>query len=320
MNPSANLSRNFLYQKYLIDGLTVAEIANIAGYSKGCIETYLRKFNLRKQSQTPQTKEEKRKKRKEIETFRKENGKCVQCEKNPISPVSIRLCILCLGSARIASNSCKKRFLEENRCKDCGKENTTNNNLCMECTKKKTKRDRANTKKIKMNAILKYGTKCVCCDEDNLAFLSIDHIHGRGEEDRAVNGSGISFYQYINSIATDKDKYQILCLNCNCGRARNGGCCPHTDLEIKYTKHWLALKTKVIHHYGLDCYCCNESDIRFLTIDHIEGGGKKHRREIIGSTSQYQWIIDNNYPDYLRTACYNCNWGTYLYDKCPHKI
>lgn len=25
----------------------------------------------------------------------------------------------------------------------------------------------------------------------------------------------------------DLDRYQLLCFNCNCGRHRNGGVCPH---------------------------------------------------------------------------------------------
>lgn len=36
----------------------------------------------------------------------------------------------------------------------------------------------------------------------------------------------------------------------------------------------------VIHAYGGACACCGESREPFLAIDHIAGGGNKHRKEI----------------------------------------
>src|SRR3990167_9174982 len=43
------------------------------------------------------------------------------------------------------------------------------------------------------------------------------------------------------------------------------------------------LKAVVIAHYSNnknDCACCGENNHKFLTIDHIKGGGNKHRIEI----------------------------------------
>ena len=40
------------------------------------------------------------------------------------------------------------------------------------------------------------------------------------------------------------------------------------------------LREGVIKEYGKKCRCCGVIEIEFLTIDHINGGGNKHRKEI----------------------------------------
>lgn len=80
-------------------------------------------------------------------------------------------------------------------------------------------------------------------------------------------------------------------------------------------------REKVIKHYGNKCNCCGEANIRFLTIDHINGDGRKHRKEIgnMGS-GWYNWIIRNNYPVDLQILCFNCNCGRQANGGiCPHK-
>lgn len=84
-------------------------------------------------------------------------------------------------------------------------------------------------------------------------------------------------------------------------------------------KHVEALKFDVMSHYG-PCYCCGEDQLAFLTIDHINGGGNKHKKEIDRYGFRfYKWIKDNNYPNDLRSACMNCNMATRFGKVCPHK-
>jgi hypothetical protein len=78
----------------------------------------------------------------------------------------------------------------------------------------------------------------------------------------------------------------------------------------------------VLNHYGLICNCCGESNIKFLTIDHDDNGGNKHRR-LIGnsSTSLMLWLIKNNFPAGFSTMCYNCNLGRAKNGGiCPHIV
>jgi hypothetical protein len=73
-----------------------------------------------------------------------------------------------------------------------------------------------------------------------------------------------------------------------------------------------------LEHYGNQCACCGEKTKEFLAIDHINGGGSKHRKEI-GRASIYLWIIKNNFPPIFRILCHNCNQAIGYYGICPHK-
>lgn len=74
----------------------------------------------------------------------------------------------------------------------------------------------------------------------------------------------------------------------------------------------------ILAHYGTLCACCKESNEEFLTIDHIGGGGTKHR-ERIKSRAFYPWLIANGFPAGFRTLCWNCNMATRFGAACPHQ-
>ena len=77
-------------------------------------------------------------------------------------------------------------------------------------------------------------------------------------------------------------------------------------------------KKKVFDHYGRKCACCGESVKEFLTIDHINGEGTKHRKKI--GRKMYNWLVQNNLPKGFQTLCFNCNWGKHVNGGvCPHK-
>jgi len=73
-----------------------------------------------------------------------------------------------------------------------------------------------------------YGNKCVCCGEGNLQFLTLDHINNDGNLDRANHKNDRTHRTQMNAILhPDRSRYQILCFNCNLGKVRNKGVCPH---------------------------------------------------------------------------------------------
>jgi hypothetical protein len=67
-----------------------------------------------------------------------------------------------------------------------------------------------------------YGGVCACCGETNPLFLTIDHINNDGYK---KTSSSAALGDAVKNI--DKSKYQTLCFNCNCGKNRNKGVCPH---------------------------------------------------------------------------------------------
>jgi hypothetical protein len=82
-------------------------------------------------------------------------------------------------------------------------------------------------------------------------------------------------------------------------------------------------KMAAISHYGgtpPKCACCKEFRFEFLTIDHIFGGGSKHRREIGQSSGKfYRWLRNNKWPTGYRVLCINCNYSRGLFGYCPHE-
>lgn len=80
-----------------------------------------------------------------------------------------------------------------------------------------------------------------------------------------------------------------------------------------------AKRQKIIQHYGGRCACCGETEFVFLQLDHINGGGNEHRRQIgTGGGVLLQWIINNNYPEGFRVLCANCN-SAWARGWCPHE-
>lgn len=85
----------------------------------------------------------------------------------------------------------------------------------------------------------------------------------------------------------------------------------------------LRVKKECISFYsnGLNCcFCCGEKILEFLCIDHINGGGNKHRKEIGTRGSLYWWLKRNDFPSGFQISCHNCNQGRQINGGiCPHK-
>ena len=90
----------------------------------------------------------------------------------------------------------------------------------------------------------------------------------------------------------------------------------------KYAAGWrLKLKLTVFDHYGGKCACCGERETKFLCLDHIRGGGCRHRREIHkgGGVGFYSWIRKHDFPKGFRVLCHNCNLAIGFFGSCPHQ-
>jgi ElaB/YqjD/DUF883 family membrane-anchored ribosome-binding protein len=90
----------------------------------------------------------------------------------------------------------------------------------------------------------------------------------------------------------------------------------------KYNKEYGArLRIEALNAYGNGkCECCGEIELRFLTLDHIEGCGNQLRKIHGTGFRLYHWLKKHDYPEGFQVLCYNCNLGRHWNGGvCPHQ-
>lgn len=111
------------------------------------------------------------------------------------------------------------------------------------------------------------------------------------------------------------DGLQYICRDCNremCARRR------------------AEIKAAVFEFYGPVCACCGESEVVFLTLDHVNNDGAEHRRTLgakpnstTGTDVVYRWLVKTKFAeaDRFQVLCYNCNCGKRSNGGvCPHQV
>lgn len=141
----------------------------------------------------------------------------------------------------------------------------------------------------------------------------------------------------------DEQRSKGLCVNCQEEAVPGKACCifcaAKRSKSVSAKKQWLdkspekvikrrkwtaayrnRLREQAFKIYGTFCHCCGESQREFLQIDHIKGGGKEHREELVQNhTWIFVWFKKNNYPKGFQTLCCNCNWSKGIWGYCPHQ-
>jgi len=103
--------------------------------------------------------------------------------------------------------------------------------------------------RMQHQAMLAYGGYvCACCGETEPLFLTLDHINGDGAEIRRNIGTlgGTKLYKWLRDNGWPPG-YQVLCLNCNQGRYRNGGVCPHQQKGVTTIPKGSSAKRRKAH-------------------------------------------------------------------------
>lgn len=80
----------------------------------------------------------------------------------------------------------------------------------------------------------------------------------------------------------------------------------------------------VIQMYGGKCACCGESAHEFLTVDHKNGDGAKHRKKLgvrRGATSGtfYPRLLKEGVRADIQLLCANCHMAKDMFGGCPHQ-
>jgi hypothetical protein len=166
------------------------------------------------------------KKAKDRITIKTANGICQKCTNKATEGRS--LCKKCMDGHK---KRAKKRFDNKRahgNCLSCPDKAILGSVHCEKCRVKN--RDRH--QKLRDEVFSAYGGyKCSCecgCSESTPKCLTLDHVQNDGSAHKkriGSSGAGGRIYKDLR-----KNNYppivKVLCWNCNCGRATNGGKCP----------------------------------------------------------------------------------------------
>jgi len=70
------------------------------------------------------------------------------------------------------------------------------------------------TRESRREILNELGNRCVCCGDTEGMYLEVDHVFNDGKTDRAPT---------IKKIRKNRERYQLLCCNCNRAKHKNGG-------------------------------------------------------------------------------------------------
>jgi hypothetical protein len=165
-------------------------------------------------------------------------------------------------------------------------------------------RERLRLLKEEMFSVI--GDKCCECGEMDKSFLTLDHKNGGGRAEREEKGGPIGIIKHLKESGWPEDyikeNYQILCYLID------------SSENLTYPQKKAKELWKEAFDFFGPCEKCGITDLRFLTIDHINGNGTKER---LGGGKFGTGLIKEfkkmGWPDSLKEnyqfLCYNHNCG-----------
>jgi hypothetical protein len=148
----------------------------------------------------------------------KATGMCASCAKTPAA-TGKTLCEKCVEAH-------KEFYKQSKKSKDFRQKRAANLKEWVRDNQDYSRqRNRSYIKRRRDEVFTRYGGECVCCGENEFVFLTLDHVHNDGKEERERWGSGTQFYRAVKKRGYPKT-LQLLCHNCN-QAMRINGFCPH---------------------------------------------------------------------------------------------
>lgn len=172
--------------------------------------------------------------------LRKALGMCCACGKAK-ARAGITECDVCVNKKHLRRITLISKRTNTNSCYRCGV--TTEDGVrasngtirCRKCVDIGNIRGKDRVLLLRTRVFNAYGNKCTCCGETSAQLITIDHIENNGADHRREVGHGGDFYRWIIQNNYPKS-LRLQCYNCNCGRHRNGGVCPHEESRPYYTQ------------------------------------------------------------------------------------
>jgi hypothetical protein len=96
--------------------------------------------------------------------------------------------------------------------------------------------------------------------------------------------------------------------------------CPDCQLHPRLLSRRVAKAEAMLAYGDGCCACCGETNLDFLTLDHVNGDGAQKRADgaLTGATS-YSWLKRRAFPDrdQFQVLCFNCNCAKGVRGGCP---
>lgn len=161
------------------------------------------------------------------------NGKCFSCGQTALTGRTY--CGGCRENVRSGGQKLRRKRAAAGLCILCGMPlpDGTKIKNCPPCGEK----FRLTQQAVKKQVMEAYGgCACTCCGENRIEFLTLDHLNNDGKQHRESArgvrssrvGGGYGMYLWLRRHGYPKDPpLAVRCWNCNTGRSKNGGICPH---------------------------------------------------------------------------------------------
>jgi hypothetical protein len=204
------------------------------------------------------------------------------------------------------TNQKRAQYVAQGRCKACPNPQAPNRRYCQECldkAKKAAKRDRTIVRRCKQcgaGPLERYYSLCGKCRQ------TMKNKSTNAWWNRMVAG-GI-----CPSCCKPTDRAgRVFCARC----------------ALKQKAWGDRTKRACIDAYGGRCACCGETELSWLSLDHVNNDGAERRRSGVYpgagcGRELYRWLVKNGFPkDHgLAVLRMNCQFGKRLCGVCPHQL
>ncbi len=168
----------------------------------------------------------------------------------------------------------------------------------------------------KMEVLTHYSKQtlgCAFCGEQEIEFLTIDHIEGRQNLSKRENIHGDHLYAHLKKSGFPIG-HQVLCFNCNNAKEnmKRIGVLSLKPRNVSVRNNRKKVKIEVFSYYskGMSkCSCCGISQINFLTIDHIHGRKVNDISSDKTGHDSYAHLKKSGFPIGHQVLCFNCNFS-----------
>lgn len=152
----------------------------------------------------------------------------------------MKTCTQCGKRKRLSSFYIKPNGKPYGHCKACQRERTR---AWREANPEKqsaaaTAYQRRRYTQLKLEVVAAYGGCCSCCGEEEIHFLTIEHIGGVPEHHKRADGKRLPGSTILARIKNEgfPNYITVLCFNCNCSLGMFGFCPhqPHDESDRRY--------------------------------------------------------------------------------------